>query len=156
MPDRSPPVPLPENLWGDDWQFASVKAGDLSNLYEGRLIRFLQVDTARQPLQLGLASDLPIPGVVIHAGRKSLLLAQWLQQVEPVSLHAMAGELDGLILFAGATDRWILTTSDLPEVKTAGMTFEQRKAKAKGLHFLLIQPDNSGMTYTGFWLLRSA
>jgi hypothetical protein len=107
-------------------------------------------------LQLGLASDLPIPGVVIHAGRKSLLLAQWLQQVEPVSLHAMAGELDGLILFAGATDRWILTTSDLPEVKTAGMTFEQRKAKAKGLHFLLIQPDNSGMTYTGFWLLRSA
>ncbi|NEQ67039.1 MAG: DUF1092 family protein, partial [Symploca sp. SIO2D2] len=24
-----------------------------------------------------------------------------------------------------------------------------------GLHFLLVQPDDSGMTYTGFWLLQN-
>jgi hypothetical protein len=23
------------------------------------------------------------------------------------------------------------------------------------LHFLLVQPDTSGMTYTGFWLLKN-
>ncbi|MBE9028324.1 DUF1092 family protein [filamentous cyanobacterium LEGE 11480] len=153
---RQPPVPLPENLWGNDWQFASVKAVDLPDLYEGQLIRFLQVNNIPTPLELKLASSLPIPGVVINAGRKSLQLAQWVQDVAPVSLHAIAGELDGLVLYAGAVDRWILTTSDAPEVKTAGITFEQRKATAQGLHFLLIQPDDSGMTHTGFWLLQAA
>lgn len=153
---RQPPVPLPENLWGDDWQFASVKAGDLPDLYTDRLIRVLQTEGIPTPIALGLASDLAIPGVVINAGRKSLPLAQWLQQVTPVSLHAIAGELDGLILYAGQTERWILTTSDRADVRDAGITFEQRKSRAKGLHFLLVQPDNSGMTYTGFWLLQAA
>ncbi len=153
MSDRLPPVPLPDSLWGDDWQFATVKAVDLPDLYAGRLIRCLHVDGVPSALALGLASDLPIPGVVINAGRRSLQLAQWLEVVSPVSLHAIAADLDGLILFAGDVDRWILTTSDQPEVKAAGIVFEQRKVAAKGLHFLLIQPDTSGMTQTGLWLL---
>jgi RNA-binding protein Tab2/Atab2 len=151
--DRLPPKPLPEALWGDTWRFASVMAGDLPDLYEGRMIPFLQVPTDRLPLNSGLASSLAIPGVVIVAGRKSRQLGQWLQAVSPVSLHAIAGEPDGLILFAGMLDRWILTTSEDPEVKSAGIVFEQRKQVAGGLHFLLIKPDDSGMTDTGFWLL---
>jgi RNA-binding protein Tab2/Atab2 len=153
MSDRLPPVPLPDHLWGDDWQFASVKAVDLPDLYVGRMIRCLHVDGVPTALELGLASDLPIPGVVINAGRRSLQLAQWLESVKPVSLQAIAAEMDGLILFAGPMERWILTTSGEPEVKAAGIVFEQRKAAAKGLHFLLIQPDTSGMTHTGLWLL---
>jgi RNA-binding protein Tab2/Atab2 len=153
--DRLPPQPLPENLWGDEWSFASVMAGDLLDLYQNRMIPYLAAPESLEPLRLGLASNLPIPGVAIIAGKKSRALAQWLQQVQPVSLHAIAAELDGLILFAGDVERWILTTSDDPNVKSAGQTFEQRKQAAQGLHFLLIQPDDSGMTYTGFWLLQA-
>ncbi|MFM2432473.1 MAG: hypothetical protein RLZZ511_3687 [Cyanobacteriota bacterium] len=153
MGDRLPPQPLPEHLWGEDWQFAATQAGDLPDLYQGRMIRFLQV-AGPSPLDLGLASDVLVPGVVINAGRRSLQLAQWLDQVKPVALKAVAAELDGLVLDAGLIDRWILTTSAVPEVKAAGIAFEQRKAAAQGLHWLLVQPDDSGMTYTGFWLLR--
>nr|WP_317106120.1 Tab2 family RNA-binding protein [Chroococcidiopsis sp. SAG 2025] len=32
--------------------------------------------------------------------------------------------------------------------------YAQRQQQSQGLHFLLVQPDDSGMTYTGFWLLR--
>jgi hypothetical protein len=154
MVDRLPPEPLPDNLWGDSWSFASVPAGDLADLYEHRMIPFLAVPEELEPLRLGLASDLVIPGVAIMGGRRSRSLAQWLQQVRPVSLQVVAAELDGLILFAGERERWILTTSADAQVKSAGLEFQQRQTAAKGLHFLLVQPDDSGMTYTGFWLLQ--
>ena len=32
--------------------------------------------------------------------------------------------------------------------------YEQQKGDSQGLHFLLIQPDDSGMTETGIWLLK--
>ena len=77
------------------------------------------------------------------------------QSVNPVSLHFIAGAPDGLILEAGLVDRWVLTTFEDQEVQAAGQQFEQRKQAAQGLHFLLVQPDDSGITYSGFWLLRS-
>jgi hypothetical protein len=155
MSDRLPPQPLSENLWGDDWQFAVIGAADLPDLYHDRMIPIVQVDADRAPLKLGLASDLPIPGVVINGGRRSRQLAQWLQQVQPVLLQAIVGEPDGLILFAGPIERWILTTWADEDVRQAGLVFEARKQRAKGLHFLLVQPDDSGMTYSGFWLLSA-
>jgi hypothetical protein len=36
----------------------------------------------------------------------------------------------------------------------AGRLFEQRKVASQGVHFLLVRPDDSGVTYTGLWLLR--
>jgi hypothetical protein len=39
------------------------------------------------------------------------------------------------------------------EVAAAAANYEQRKQLSQGLHFLLVQPDESGMTYSGFWLL---
>ncbi|TVQ65436.1 MAG: DUF1092 family protein, partial [Spirulina sp. DLM2.Bin59] len=29
----------------------------------------------------------------------------------------------------------------------------QQRQASRGLHFLLIQPDDSAITFTGFWLL---
>ncbi|MER3590014.1 MAG: hypothetical protein C4322_21265, partial [Mastigocladus sp. ERB_26_1] len=52
-------------------------------------------------------------------------------------------------------DRWILVTFTDPEVAAAGRVYEQRKQESCGLHFLLVQPDDSGMTFSGFWLLRA-
>jgi hypothetical protein len=27
--DKPPPAPLPENLWGEEWRFGTIPAGDL-------------------------------------------------------------------------------------------------------------------------------
>lgn len=82
-------------------------------------------------------------------------LARWLQQVQPYALNYIPGQPDGLILEAGLVDRWVLTTFEDQEMIQAARTFRERQAAAQGLHFLLIQPDNSGMTYSGFWLLKT-
>ncbi len=62
---------------------------------------------------------------------------------------------NGLILESGLVDRWVMATFEDAEVMDAAKTFEVRKQLAKGLHFLLVQPDDSGMTFSGFWLLKA-
>lgn len=152
--DKPAPLPLPENLWGDRWRFAALPAVELAESFTGRLIPVLEMPEFLLPLQLGLASTIPVPGVVIDGGRQSLRLARWLQAARPVSLGFIPGSPDGLILEAGLVDRWVVATFDDSEVRTAAQEFEQRKVTSQGLHFLLVQPDDSGMTYSGFWLLK--
>ena len=153
--DKPPPLPLPENLWGEQWRFATLSAGSIEEAFAERPIPILQMPELLLPLNLGLASTLPVPGVVIDGGRQSMQLARWLQDSEPVALNYMAGAPDGLVLEAGLADRWIVATFEDQEVTAAAQTYEQRKQATKGLHFLLVQPDDSGMTYSGFWLLRN-
>lgn len=152
--DRPPPTPLPENLWGDQWRFAAISAQDLEQSFAYEPIPFLHLPADLKPVQLGLPSTMLIPGVIVYGGRQSWRLAEWLQQAKPVELHYIPGEPDGLILEAGLVERWILATFDDADVKAAARTFAQRQQAAQGLHFLLVQPDDSGMTYTGLWLLQ--
>ena len=71
-----------------------------------------------------------------------------------MALNYVAGEPAGLILAAGLVERWIVATFEDQEVVAAAKAYEQRKQLSQRLHFLLVQPDNSGMTYSGFWLLQ--
>ena len=151
--DKPPPLPLPENLWGDRWRFASLAAGNIEEAFAQRPIPILEMPESFLPLNLGIASTVPIPGVAIDGGRKSMQLARWLQDAKPVSLNYIAGAPDGLVLEAGLVDRWVVATFEDSEVAAAARMYEQRKQLSGGLHFLLVQPDDSGMTYTGFWLL---
>jgi hypothetical protein len=153
--DRPAPLPLPENLWGDRWRFAAISAGDIVSALIDRPIPIREMPEALFPIHLQLPSTLPVPGVIIDGGRQSMNLARWLQRSRPVFLHSIPGQPDGLILEAGLVERWVLTTFEDPDVVQAAKTFRDRQAQAKGLHFLLVQPDDSGMTYTGFWLLQS-
>lgn len=153
--DKPPPLPLAENLWGDRWRFASLPAGNLEEAFAERPIPILKMPEFLLPLQLGIPSTVPIPGVVIDGGRQSLQLARWLQDAQPVSLNYIPGAPDGLILEAGLVDRWVVATFEDKDVSAAARTYEQRKQLSQGLHFLLVQPDDSGMTYTGFWLLKT-
>ncbi|TAG91784.1 MAG: DUF1092 family protein [Oscillatoriales cyanobacterium] len=148
------PIPLPENLWGDSWRFASLPAGDIEDAFQSRPIPILEMPESLLPLNLAIASTVPIPGVVIDGGRQSMRLARWLQDAKSVSLNYMTGAPDGLILEAGLADRFVVATFADDEVKEAAKIYEQRKQLSKGLHFLLVQPDDTGMTYTGFWLLN--
>ncbi|WP_017719019.1 Tab2/Atab2 family RNA-binding protein [Kamptonema formosum] len=151
--DRAPPVPLPEKLWGERWRFATLKAGEIEGAFAGRPIPVLEMPDSLLPLNLGLASAVPVPGVVIDGGRQSMRLARWQQDVRPAALNYIAGAPDGLVLEAGLADRWVVATFEDREVAAAAASYEQRKQLSQGLHFLLVQPDESGMTYSGFWLL---
>ncbi|MEQ9370043.1 MAG: Tab2/Atab2 family RNA-binding protein [Coleofasciculus chthonoplastes F3-SA18-01] len=153
--DKPPPVPLPENLWGDRWRFAGIPAGDIEEGFAQRPIPILQMPNELLPLQLGLASTIAVPGVVIDGGRQSMSLARWLQEIQPVALNYIPGAPDGLILEAGLVERWVMATFEDEEVAAAARLYEQRQQTSQGLHFLLVQPDDSGMTYTGFWLLMA-
>ncbi|EKQ70587.1 Protein of unknown function (DUF1092) [Leptolyngbyaceae cyanobacterium JSC-12] len=153
--DQSPPLPLDATLLGNHWQFATLAAGDIADAFTGRMIPILEMPEFLLPLNLGLASMVPVPGVVIEAGRRSLRLAQWLKQTRPVALNYIPGSPNGLVLQAGLVDRWIIATFEDPHVAASATEFEQRKIASRGLHFLLVQPDDSGMTYSGFWLLQA-
>lgn len=153
--DKPPPTPLPENLWGEKWRFATLIAADIEEAFSDRPIPILHMPEYLKPINLGLPSTLPVPGVIIYGGRQSMRLVRWLQQARPVSFSYMTGAPDGLILEAGLVDRFIVATFTDPEVAASAQMFEQRKQQSKGLHFLLVQPDDSGMTYTGFWLLQT-
>ncbi|BAU66261.1 hypothetical protein STA3757_36640 [Stanieria sp. NIES-3757] len=155
--DRPPPQPLPESLWGEHWNFATITADSLANLISDRPIPILDLPEFLLPINLGIASTIDLPGVVIYGGKQSLNLARWLAQEKPVSLNYLdteVGKSGGLLLESGLVDRWIMTTFEDEQVAQAGKIYEQRKQLSKGLHFLLIQPDDSGMTYTGLWLLQ--
>ncbi|TVP62064.1 MAG: DUF1092 family protein [Leptolyngbya sp. LCM1.Bin17] len=152
--ESPPPVPLPEQLWGDRWGFTALAAGDFEQTLPYEPIPLRHLPAELMPSRLGLASTTPLPGIVIDAGRQAMALAQWLQANHPAWLNAIAGEPDGLILEAGLCDRWIITTFDDPDVSRAGQQFQQRKQASQGLHFLLVRPDDSGMTITGLWLLQ--
>ncbi len=154
MSDRRPPQPLPDHLWGDQWRFASLPAAELMAAFRDRPLPVLELPETRSPLNLGLAATLPIPGVIIDGGRRSLPLAFWLRDTQPVALKFIPGPLNGLILEAGDTDRWVLATFQDAEVTAAAQLFVERKYRSRGLHFLLVQPDNTGVTYSGFWLLQ--
>jgi hypothetical protein len=152
--DKPPPTPLPENLWGEQWRFATFPAGDVEEAFAERPIPILKMPEFLLPINLGLASTVPVPGVVIYGGRQSMRLARWLEDARPVALNYVAGIPGGLVLEAGLVDRWIVATFEDKEVAQAAQAYEQRKQLSQGLHFLLVQPDDSGMTYSGFWLLR--
>ena len=118
-PRLPPPVPLPENLWGDGWRFASLPAGDIEDAFQGRPLPILEMPELLLPLNLGFASTVPVPGVVIDGGRQSMRLAKWLQDAKPLALNYIPGEPDGLILEAGLVDRWVVATFEDSEVKAA-------------------------------------
>ena len=153
--DKPPPTPLPENLWGEEWRFATLSAGELADVFAQRPIPIVSIPEFLKPINLGLASTVPVPGVIIYGGRKSMYLARWLEEAQPFALNYIAGEPNGLILEAGLVDRWIVATFEDAEVEAAAKLYQQRQQQSQGLHFLLVQPDDSGMTYTGFWLLRA-
>lgn len=152
--ERPAPQPMPDYVMGEGWQFAAISPVDLQRLASEPIpVRSLPADI--EPLSLGLPSTLLIPGVIIDGGRQSMALAQWLQSVQPVMMQYIPGPPDGLLLEAGLADRWILATFQDEDVAGAARTFTERKLAAKGLHFLLVRPDDSGMTYTGLWLLQA-
>lgn len=155
MAPPPPPQPLPEMVMGETWQFVAVPAGEVTTLFEHRPIPIVAAPPDRWPLQLGLASTAKVPGIMIQGGRRSRQLAQWLQAQTPQAVMALATDPGGLILEAADQQRWVLATFMDPEVLESARLYQTRQQNCQGLHFLLIQPDASGLTSSGFWLLQA-
>lgn len=154
--DKIPPQALPEAIWGDEWQIANIAAGQIVDLFRDRPIPILSLPKTLFPINLGLASDIPIPGLVVFGGRQSMQLARWINQNKLASINYIAteaGKSGGFILETGLVDRWVFNTFESVSAAEIATAYEQKKQASQGLHFLLIQPDQSGMTTTAFWLL---
>jgi RNA-binding protein Tab2/Atab2 len=155
--EKLPPQTLPEYLLGDEWRFVTLGAGDLIDYFGDRPIPIVDMPESFYPIHLGIASSIPVPGMIIYGGKKSMILARWLQEAKPFLLNYIPTELGksgGLVLESGLSDRWIIATFEDEELAQAAQNYERRKQASLGLHFLVVQPDDSGMTYSGFWLLK--
>lgn len=155
--EQPPPQPLPETLWGEKWHFATFPAGDFMAYFSDRPIPIREIPDKFNPINLGLASTVKLPGIIIYGGRNAMSLARWLKENNPVSLRYIPkeiGQSGGLVLETGLIDRWIFLTFEDAEMATSAQQYEAQKTLSKGLHFLVIQPDDSGMTYSGVWLLK--
>lgn len=149
-----PPQPLPEHLWGDLWQFVSLPAEDLElGLWE-RPIPIREAAALALPSQQSLDPTVVIPGILINAGRQAMGLSRWLSERKPKQIAAVNLELGAIILTAAQKERWILATYQDEAVRDASKSFEVRKGQSQGIHFLLIQPDDSGVTHSGLWILK--
>ncbi len=149
-----PPQPLPEHLWGDLWQFVSLPAEDLEFRLWERPIPIREVAALALPSQQNLGTTVLIPGILINAGRQAMGLSRWLSERKPKQIAAVNLELGAIILTTAQKERWILATYQDEAVRDAGNSFEARKAQSQGIHFLLIQPDDSGVTHAGLWILK--
>lgn len=143
---ENPPNPCPYTA--ERWQFGRLAARDL-------------LDLAARPIPFGLrnlqrAAHLQgvIPGVIFTAGRQARYIAQWLDSQIPAYCEAITGDPDGVVIHTGLADRWVLATYTDAEVVAAAARFQSLKQAAQGWHFVVVQPDQSGLTFTGLWLLR--
>lgn len=64
--EELPPTPLPENLWGDEWRFATLPGGDLIEAFRDRPIPYLHLPETLWPINLGLSSAVPVPGIIVY------------------------------------------------------------------------------------------
>ncbi len=153
--ESPPPLPIPDYLVGDKWQFVTLTAGQLVSDFADRPIPIVSMPDYLLPPHWGLGSNVAVPGVIIYGGRQSMRLARWMAEIAPVSLNYLGDDPGGLVLDAGLADRWVMLTFNDPEVSQAAKLFEARKLLVHGLHFLLVTPDDSGITNSGVWLLQS-
>ena len=153
--ESPPPLPIPDILMGDKWQFVTLTAKELVTDFHDRPIPIYSMPDYLLPPHWGLGANVAIPGVIIYGGRQSMRLARWIAETEPVSLNYLGDDPGGLILDANLADRWVMVTFNDPEVSRAAKLYEARKKLVHGLHFLLVTPDDSGITDSGIWLFQS-
>ncbi len=153
--ESPPPQPIPDALIGDKWQFVTLTAKELVTGFNDRPIPIVSMPDYLLPPHWGLGGNVAIPGVIVYGGKQSMRLARWVADTEPVSLNYLGDDPGGLVLEAGLADRWVMVTFNDLEVSQAAKLYEARKKLVHGLHFLLVTPDDSGITDSGIWLLQN-
>jgi hypothetical protein len=143
---RPVPVPLPEALRGDSWDWATLTVGALAEASEWQ-IGF----SGLLPLAEDLAPGMAVPGIRLFSRTRSLAIAGWLAGLEPVRLEIEANQL---ILEAGLEDRWLLAALTPEEASAAQQAFSRARDEAGGLQFIAVISGPEAELLEGFWLLR--
>jgi hypothetical protein len=154
--ESPPPLPIPDILMGERWQFVTLTAKELTTEFNDRPIPIVSMPDYLLPPHWGLGGNVAIPGVIIYGGKQSMRLARWIAETEPVSLNYLGDDPGGLVLDASLAERWVMVTFNDAEVSQAARLYEDRKKLVHGLHFLLVTPDDSGITDSGIWLFQAS
>ena len=145
-PLTNQPIPLPEEVRGDSWNFASLSVNTLREADEWE-IEFSNLI----PIKDSIDKDLSIPGIRLFSSKRSLALAAWLRGLEPVKLLI---EENQLILEAGQADRWLVTDIKDEAKNAIENNFLNAKQNADGLQFISVQKSLNQNSLDGFWMLK--
>ena len=139
-------IPLPEEVRGDSWSFASLSLNTLREADEWE-IKFSNLI----PIKASLNQNISIPGVRLFSSKRSLALAAWLGGLEPAKLLIEGTQI---ILEAGQADRWLVTDVDKEARQAIENNFQNTKKDADGLQFISVQKSPEENSLDGFWMLK--
>ena len=139
-------IPLPEEVRGDSWSFASLSLNTLREADEWE-IKFSNLI----PIKDSLNQNISIPGVRLFSSKRSLALAAWLGGLEPAKLLIEGTQI---ILEAGQADRWLVTDVDKEARQAIENNFQNTKKDADGLQFISVQKSPEENSLDGFWMLK--
>ena len=139
-------IPLPEELRGDSWSFASLSLNALREADEWE-IEFSNLI----PIKESINENISIPGIRLFSSKRSLALAAWLGGLEPAKLLIEGTQI---ILEAGQADRWLVTDVEEDAKKAIENNFTNAKRDADGLQFISVQKSSEQNSLDGFWMLR--
>ena len=139
-------IPLPEEVRGDSWSFASLSLNTLREADEWE-IEFSNLI----PIKESINENISIPGIRLFSSKRSLALAAWLGGLEPAKLLIEGTQI---ILEAGQADRWLVTDVEEDAKKAIENNFINAKRDADGLQFISVQKSSEQNSLDGFWMLR--
>jgi hypothetical protein len=145
-PVVTPPIPLPEEVQGDAWSWASLpagllrEAGDWPMSFSGLL-----------PVPSHLEDEAQVPGLRLFSQTRSLAMAGWLGGLEPVRLLVEGRQL---ILEAGQDDRWLVSDLDDKAANNVASALATSQTSVRGLQFIAIQASPEEQAFAGFWMMR--
>ena len=145
-PIENQAIPLPEEVRGDSWSFASLSLNTLREADEWE-IEFSNLI----PIKESINQDISIPGIRLFSSKRSLALSAWLGGLEPVKLIIEGIQI---ILDAGQADRWLVTDVEEKAKKAIENNFLNAKRDADGLQFISVQKNSEQNSLDGFWMLR--
>ena len=139
-------IPLPEEVRGDSWSFASLSLNELREADEWE-IEFSNLI----PIKESINENIFIPGIRLFSSSRSLALSAWLGGLEPAKLLIEGSQI---ILEAGQADRWLVTDVQEEAKDAIKNNFLNTKRDADGLQFISVQKDSKQNSLDGFWILK--
>ena len=139
-------IPLPEEVRGDSWSFASLSLNTLKEADEWE-IEFSNLI----PIKDSLNENISIPGIRLFSSKRSLALSAWLGGLEPAKLLIEGTQI---ILEAGQADRWLVTDVEEEAKNAIKNNFLNTKRDADGLQFISVQKSSEQNSLDGFWMLK--
>ena len=139
-------IPLPEEVRGDSWSFASLSINTLREADEWET-EFSNL----VPIKESINENICIPGIRLFSANRSLALAAWLGGLEPAKLLIEGTQI---ILEAGQADRWLVTDVEKEAKNAIENNFLKTKRDADGLQFISVQKSSEQNSLDGFWMLK--